>query len=35
MKVFVGADYRGFERKNALMRFLSENGNKVVDEGQQ
>ena len=33
MKVFIGADYRGFERKNQLARFLVENNCEVVDEG--
>ena len=33
MEVFVGADYRGFERKEELMRFLNEQGFLVTDEG--
>lgn len=33
MKVFVGADYKGFERKNNLVKFLIEKGYEVVDEG--
>lgn len=33
MEVFIGADYRGFERKNQLARFLVENNYEVVDEG--
>ena len=33
MEVFVGADYKGFERKNALVKFLVENGYSVTDEG--
>ena len=33
MKVFVGADYRGFERKNQLANFLATNGYEVVDVG--
>ncbi|MDO4611797.1 MAG: RpiB/LacA/LacB family sugar-phosphate isomerase [Candidatus Saccharibacteria bacterium] len=33
MKVFVGADYRGFERKGELIRFLADAGFEVVDKG--
>ena len=33
MKIFVGADYRGFERKQALLGFLAERDCEVVDEG--
>lgn len=33
MKVFVGADYRGLERKNQLLQFLVDNGYEVVDVG--
>lgn len=34
MKIFVGADYRGFERKQALLRLLTENVNdEVIDLG--
>ena len=33
MQVFIGADYRGFERKQSLIRFLIEKGYEVVDEG--
>lgn len=33
MKIFVGADYRGLERKNELIRFLAERGDEVVDLG--
>ena len=33
MKVFVGADYRGFERKNELIKFLAESNYDVTDEG--
>lgn len=33
MEIFVGADYRGFERKNQLLRFLAERGDDVTDEG--
>ena len=33
MQIFVGADYRGFERKNQLIKFLVENGHTVEDMG--
>ncbi|MDO4742128.1 MAG: RpiB/LacA/LacB family sugar-phosphate isomerase [Candidatus Saccharibacteria bacterium] len=33
MKIFIGADYRGFERKNSLMDTLTMLGYEVVDEG--
>ena len=33
MKVYVGADYRGFERKNQLLKFLTDLDNDVVDVG--
>lgn len=33
MKIFVGADYKGFEMKNALAEFLVARGFQVVDEG--
>ena len=33
MRVFIGADYRGFELKNQLMEFLAVNGYTVNDEG--
>lgn len=33
MKVFVGADYRGFELKNRLVGFLLNKGYETVDEG--
>lgn len=33
MKVFVGADYRGFDKKMQLMPFLVEIGAEAVDEG--
>ncbi len=33
MKVFVGADYRGFEKKNQLLEFLVEKGFEVQDVG--
>ena len=33
MKVFVGSDYKGFERKNQLVKFLVENNFLVEDLG--
>lgn len=33
MKVYIGADYRGLERKTQLIKFLERTGAKVVDEG--
>ena len=33
MKVYVGADYRGFERKKELLKFLNEKGYEVIDVG--
>ena len=33
MKIFIGADYRGFDEKEKLLGFLTENGLEVVDEG--
>ena len=33
MRVFVGADYRGYERKNQLLKFLADNGFSVTDLG--
>ena len=34
MKVFVGADYRGFELKEAVLRYLAESSeDEVVDNG--
>ena len=33
MEIFVGADYRGFERKAELLRFLAGQNHEVVDEG--
>ena len=33
MEIFVGADYRGFERKKQLLDFLVKQNYKVVDEG--
>lgn len=33
MQVFVGADYRGFEKKSQLLSFLSEKDYETVDVG--
>lgn len=33
MKVFVGADYRGFEKKQELIKLLAEQGYEMVDKG--
>lgn len=33
MKIYIGADYRGLERKNALRDFLLGEGFEVSDEG--
>lgn len=33
MQIFVGADYRGFERKNQLVNFLLKNNYTVTDLG--
>ena len=33
MEIFVGADYRGFERKQQLVQFLTEQKHEVIDEG--
>lgn len=33
MEIFIGADYRGFELKNKLARFLTENDYNTIDEG--
>ena len=33
MKVYIGADYRGFEKKEAIREFLLEKGCKVQDMG--
>lgn len=34
MQIFVGADYRGLERKNQLVPFLIEQGHQVEDLGE-
>ncbi len=33
MKIFIGADYRGFEKKNEIIEFLNQKNYDVVDEG--
>jgi len=33
MEIFIGADYRGFERKNNLIGFLVGKNHNVTDEG--
>lgn len=33
MKVYIGADYRGLERKRGLVEFLLKEGHEVSDEG--
>ena len=33
MKIFIGADYRGFEAKEAMADFLNEQGYSVIDDG--
>ena len=33
MKIYIGADYRGFEKKEAIKGFLLEKGHKVEDMG--
>ena len=33
MLIFVGADYRGINKKRALLKFLAEKGYEVVDKG--
>lgn len=33
MEIFIGADYRGFERKNSLISFLTGKNYNVTDEG--
>ena len=33
MKVYLGADYRGLERKNQLKDYLLSNGYDVIDDG--
>ena len=33
MEVYIGSDYRGFERKQALLKFLAEKNYNATDEG--
>ena len=33
MQIFVGADYRGFDKKQEVLSFLAGTGNEVFDEG--
>ncbi len=33
MKIYIGADYRGFEKKNMLVKFLRGQGHNVYDQG--
>ena len=33
MKIYIGADYRGFEKKNMLVKFLRGQGHEVLDQG--
>ncbi len=33
MRIFVGADYRGFEKKKALLKFLATKNYEVMDVG--
>jgi ribose 5-phosphate isomerase B len=33
MDVYIGADYRGFEKKNHLVQFLKANGFNAIDKG--
>ena len=33
MNIYIGADYRGFEKKEALTKFLVESGHSVEDVG--
>ena len=33
MQIYIGADYRGFEKKNALVKFLVKEGYDVTDVG--
>ena len=33
MEIFVGADYRGFEKKKGILVFLAGQGHDVTDEG--
>ncbi len=33
VKLFIGSDYHGFEKKTALIQYLQNNGFEVVDKG--
>ena len=33
MKIFIGADYRGFELKNKIIHFLAQSDYDITDEG--
>lgn len=33
MEIYIGSDYRGFERKSQLIQFLASRGDEVTDEG--
>ena len=33
MNIYIGADYRGFEKKQKIAKFLADSGFKVIDEG--
>ena len=33
MKIYIGADYRGFEKKNMLVKFLRGQGHDIYDQG--
>jgi len=33
MKIFIGADHRGFQLKMDIIRFLEGEGYKVIDKG--
>ncbi len=33
MKVYIGSDYRGFEKKKILLEYLNRNGFEAVDVG--
>ena len=33
MEIYIGADYRGFEKKQELIEFLTSQGHQVVDAG--
>lgn len=33
MEIYIGADYRGFERKNQISKYLADSGYKVIDVG--